>query len=131
MGNQRSNMVCTVTMPKAKPSQINVYGMTDTGQRHHHLYQHVAFIMSYHSSGICSFWHQRDHTELLEQQSCIDNPEGQTATTQPYITAAPLNLHRPYLVFGGTASAQNQKLQQVHSQPLAGGSSHSPSQHNL
>lgn len=31
MGEQRPKMVCTVTMPQAKPPQIKVSGMTDIG----------------------------------------------------------------------------------------------------
>lgn len=31
VSNQRPNMVCTMMMPKAKPSQIKVSGMVDTG----------------------------------------------------------------------------------------------------
>lgn len=62
VGDQRPNMVCTATMPKAKPSQIKVSGMIGTG----------ADITANIWPSSWPTTPQRDHTEMLEQQSCVD-----------------------------------------------------------
>lgn len=61
-------MVRTVIMPQARPSQIKVSGMVDTGRCYHHLCPHLAIIMAHHSCRGCYCWPWGDHTELLEQQ---------------------------------------------------------------
>ncbi|KAL2311258.1 hypothetical protein Nmel_002956 [Mimus melanotis] len=87
-------MVCTVTMHQAKPSQIKVSGMIHTG----------AEVTIISASTWSSSWPTKPAGSAVADlggttQICLSrnsvlvkNPERQTATIRPYITAAPLNL---------------------------------------
>lgn len=94
VGDQRPNMMCTITMPRARPSQIKVSGMTDTG----------ADVTIISANSWPSSWPTTPtgstvaalggttQSYLSSKPVLVKSPKGQTATIRPYITAAPLDL---------------------------------------
>lgn len=100
VGDQRPNMVCTITMPWARRLQINVSGMTDTG-----LNVTIISVSIWPPSwSTTPVWSAITglggitHSCLSRKRVLVKNPEGQTATIWPYITAVQLNLWRRDIV---------------------------------
>lgn len=85
------NVVCTLTMPQANPSHIKVSGMIDTGAD-------VMIIsvntwpQSWPTIAVGSVAGLGGTTQsyLSSKPVLVKNPEEQTATIHPYITAVPL-----------------------------------------
>lgn len=91
VGDQRPNMVCTVTMPKAKPSQIKVSGMIDTGADIAIISANMwlpSWSTTPMGSAIAGLG-RITQSFLSSNPVLIKNTEGQTATVQPYITTVP------------------------------------------
>lgn len=82
-----------LTMPQVRPSQIKVSGMVDTGADVTIISAHI-WPSSWPTTAVGTAFAGLGGTTqscLSSKSVLVKNPEGQTATTQPYITLAPLN----------------------------------------